>query len=288
MEPITLPTADGPRRYHLTRPAGPVRGVLLFLPGTGGTAAWAARDTHFPEAAVAAGFAAAVPDGLPPDPARPAKFLTNPPRWNDGGTRPGDPLHSAADDVGFLAAVTSDLTARGLAPTGRVRITGFSNGAGMAFRFAAERADLVSALAPVAGYHWLAAARPTHPVPTLYLVGDADPLVPLAGGWVRLPWGGQPVPRPAVADTLAGWAEALGCRVTPDPAIDIEGVRAVVYPGPVPFRAVIIAGHGHHWPGGEGIMGEQTGGPRSAAFDATARVVAWLAASLGERGASAP
>ena len=201
--------------------------LVLFLPGTGGTAAWVAADTTWPEVAREEGFVLAVPQGLPPDPAKPPKFLTNPPRWNDGASD----LPAAADDVGYLAELIRELG------HGRAFVTGFSNGAGMAFRLAAERADLVDAVAPVAGYCWTN-ATPGRPVPTFYMVGDADPLIPLAGGPVRLPWGGT-VERPPVAETLAKWGRQNG----------------------QPPRVAVIPGLGHHWPGGKGLMGEKLGGP---------------------------
>jgi polyhydroxybutyrate depolymerase len=250
-----LPTdhAGTARRTVLVRPPGrtPPGGwpLVLFLHGTGGTADWADADTGWGEAAERDGFLLALPEGLPPDPAKPPKFLTNPPRWNDGATRPGDRLHTDADDVGYLAAAVGELVGRGEADPGRVFVCGFSNGAGMAFRLAAERAELVAAVAPVAGYCWTD-AKPVRPVPTLYVVGDADPLIPLAGGPVRLPWGGPPVTRPAVADTLARWERLNG----------------------QPPRTLIVPGLGHHWPGGKGLLGAKLGGPIGGPVDGTAAV----------------
>jgi len=92
------------------------------------------------------------PDGLPVDPARPPSFLTNPKRWNDGSTRPGDPVHSDPDDVAFLDAVIAHAIAHGQADAHRIYLTGFSNGAAMAFRYAAERPGTLAAVALLAGY----------------------------------------------------------------------------------------------------------------------------------------
>ena len=267
---VTLSTRAGPRRYSLFVPAGEVLGAALFLPGTGGTAEWAATDTRFPEVATQAGLAVAVPEGLPPDPTKPAKFLTNPPRWNDGGSADPTPVASRADDVDYLARVVADLAARGLCPGRRVGVAGFSNGAGMAYRLAAERADLVLALAPVAGHCW-SESRPSRPVPTLALTGALDPLMPLHGGAARLPWGGTAI-RPPVASTYAAWVAANGCSPDPDITADAEGNRTFTYPGPVAMTRVVLAGQGHHWPGGAGRLGAKLGGPNDSRFDASLAV----------------
>lgn len=240
----------------------------MFLHGTGGTAAWADDEAGWSATANREGFVLVLPEGLQPDPGKPTKFLTNPPRWNDGSTAPGDRLHTDADDVGFLTAVVDDVLRRMSADSRRVFVSGFSNGAGMAFRFAAERADRIAAVAPVAGHYWVR-TKPTRAVPTLYLVGTADPLIPLHGGDVRSPWGGTLTRRPAVAETLQRWAVANGCERTAWSAT-ADGVRTDVFLGPVEFRALFVDGLGHHWPGGRGQLGERIGGAASDRVDATA------------------
>jgi polyhydroxybutyrate depolymerase len=268
LELVTLSAAGLHRRYLLTRPPARKTPLVLFLHGTGGTAAWADAETGWSRLAKQEGFALALPEGVPLDPMKPAKFLTNPPRWNDGSTTPGDHLHTDADDVEFLTAVVEDALRRTEADPRRVFVCGFSNGAGMAFRFTAERAGLVAAVAPVAGHCWTL-AKPSRPVPTLYLVGTADPLIPLRGGEVKSPWGGTLTRRPAVEETLAHWAVANGCDRTPWVA-DENGVRTAVYPGPVEFRALFVEGLGHHWPGGQGQLSPRLGGAVSDRLNATA------------------
>jgi polyhydroxybutyrate depolymerase len=269
---ITLSVGGDRREYLLFRPAAPRPPLVVFLHGAGGTAAWADGETGWSALAAREGFALALPDALPPDRDRPPKFLTNPPRWNDGSDGPtGDP--SAADDVAFLAAVIDDAVSRAGADPRRVYLSGFSNGAGMAFRAVAELADRLAAVAPVAGYCRVPEGlKPIRPVPTLYLIGSADPLVPLRGGDVRSPWRHRLVRRPPVAETLERWAGLLGCRPAPVAASEPGGVRTEVYPGPVPFRAVTVDGLGHHWPGGKGQLNHRIAGPPSAALDGTAAV----------------
>ena len=131
----------------------------------------------------------------------------------------------------------------------------------MVFRFAAEQADRVAAIAPVAGHCWID-PKPSRPVPTYYLVGDSDPLVPLAGGPVQTFWGKADT-RPAVAETLRIWGEAIGHP-----------------PGSDFFPVKVIANHGHHWPGGRALLGEKLGGLAADTVDATTEIWEFFRSAL--------
>jgi len=78
--------------------------------------------------------------------------------WN-GGNCCGEARDTASDDVGFVRALVGDLTRRLPIDPCRVHATGMSNGAMMAYRAAAEAADLVASIAPVAGPLALPAER---------------------------------------------------------------------------------------------------------------------------------
>src|SRR5262249_47734669 len=56
------------------------------------------------------------------------------------------------DDVAFLNSVLDDLAGRFPVDGRRVFATGFSNGASMTFRLAAERAERLAGVAPVSGF----------------------------------------------------------------------------------------------------------------------------------------
>lgn len=254
-------TGAGERSYLVHTPATPGPWpVVIMLHGAGGTAHWALRDTRWDEHADRHGFLLVLPDATRPDPSEPAGFLLNPQVWNDGAGN-GVPARPDADDVGFVATMLDEVAANFTVDSTRVYLTGFSNGAGMAFRLAAECSDRFAAVAPVAGY---CHARPTRPVPTLYLVGDADPLVPLRGGEVVTPWGRKRVIRPAVGETLARWGWGISPRVVGHAA----GVLVEEYPGPAPFLAYTVEGLGHHWPGGRGEFNHHIAGPPSDRVDA--------------------
>src|SRR5207253_1759484 len=99
-----------------------------------------------------------------------------------------------------------------------------------------------TAIAPVAGYCWLEPPVWMQPLPTLLLLGAADPLVPLEGGTVRSPWGRREE-RPAISETVERWRRALGAT---------------------PFEVRVLAGLGHHWPGGRGQLSRRLFGPPRA------------------------
>ena len=67
----------------------------------------------------------------------------------------------------------------------------------------------LTAIAPIAGYcpH---VSRVVRSVPTLFIVGSDDPLVPIDGGDIRSPWDGRIEHRPPLSHSLARWAKALG------------------------------------------------------------------------------
>ncbi len=263
-----IPVAGGERAYlvHATPGPGPWP-VVVMLHGAGGTALWTLRETRWAEASDREGFLLVLPEATRPDPSRPAGFLDNPQVWNDGAAD-AQPPRPAVDDVGFIVALLDDLAGRYAIDAARVYLTGFSNGAAMAFRAAAECSDRFAAVAPVAGYCHVRDPQLVKPIPTLYMIAAADPLVPLDGGEVVSPWGRRRRWRPPVRHTLERWARALGCAAQPRTVEQSSGLLIEEYPGPVPFLVYTIADLGHHWPGGRGELNRRIAGPPSNRVDA--------------------
>ncbi len=253
------------RRYLVYSPPGhetEPKPVVVLLHGAGGTADWTLEETDWGPKADREGFRIVVPEGTRPDPSRPAGFLENPQVWNDGGGR-GLLGGSLADDVGFIRAMLDRVVVDYPVDPRRLYVTGFSNGAGMTFRLGAELSEKFAALAPVAGHLRMKDPRPAIARPTLYMIGSADPLMPMDGGTVRSPWDGTTFRRPPVGETLERWARALGCPSEPSPATSEDGVSVTSYApcrDDAFFLAYVIDGLGHHWPGGRGRLNRRIAG----------------------------
>jgi polyhydroxybutyrate depolymerase len=130
-----------------------------------------------------------------------------------------------------------------------------SNGGMMAYRVAAEAADVIASVAPVAGPLALSAVAPLRPVPVLHFHGSLDQFTPLDGGVGRRSV--TRVSHRAVIDGLLDWVHADGCPVEPlrepipcpDAGMTIE--RLSWGPGRAASEVVWyrIEGGGHVWPG---------------------------------------
>jgi polyhydroxybutyrate depolymerase len=271
MERISLESGGNRREYLLKLPPATNRPLLVFLHGMGATAQWAEEETGWSRLAEQEGFVLALPEARRADEGRPPKFLSNPQRWNDGAGIPGA---EAPDDVRFLSDLIEDVTKRKEIDSRRIYLCGFSNGAAMVFRAASELSARIAAIAPVAGYCWV--DGPCRPIPTHYLIGSLDPLVPLRGGDVRSPWRHRFIRRPPVVETLDRWARAIGCEIPSRKMSDTAGYRVDEYAGPVPYRVTTVEGLGHHWPGGKGGLNPQLAGPMRADINGTELVWEFL------------
>jgi polyhydroxybutyrate depolymerase len=261
------------RRYLLHVPGGHDRSrptpVVFMLHGAGGTAEIAARATRLSALADREGFFAIYPEAVRREPDRPARFLTNPPIWNDGSGR-GFAGRQNVDDVGFIRAVLNQIDSQHRVDLARAYVAGFSNGGSMAFRLGVELADRVAALAVVAGPLISDRFALTRPVPLIYIAGSADPLNPEHGGAIRDPWGGTDK-KPPVQTWPERWAAALGSTSGGEVLSQSGGVTTRIYSGgaaEVLFH--MVHGAGHVWPGGDGVLSERIAGPATDRLDATA------------------
>ena len=279
------------RTAELVVPTGspPVTGwpVVLLLHGAGGSGHQLLEKGGWQAVATREHFAILAADGTPKHEGRRAAFIGNPRTWNSGtgsglSMTDGSAVSKDIDDVGYLVALLDSAATRARLDTRRVYVAGHSNGAGMSYRFAAERPERVAAVGVMAG-HLFAQARQTlpTPVPLLQIIGDQDPLMPMAGGRVTL--GRATATLAPALESPIRWATMLGiqdtARVVRDDSVTVRQW------GDVKSNAVVMSyvvkGHGHGWlwPNADQLP-ESVIGPRRDALNATETMWAFFAAHV--------
>ena len=248
--------------------------VVVMFHGGGGDAGAAIRSTGWDRKADEERFLAVFPQGTASRQNRrrsrgEARF------WNDGSNRRSiAAARDNVDDIEFVARLLADLENRYSIDSARVYATGFSNGAGMAFRVARELSTDIAAVAPVAGADWRPEVHPVKPVPLLYMTGDADPLNPIAGGAVRV--GRRTMgTKPPVKEMVNNWLDIHDCERNPGTVYDRDGDRGLAYRNENGNDVVVLYtlnGHGHHWPGSSSRLPDRLVGPNTSSLDATGEI----------------
>ncbi|MEI7545604.1 MAG: PHB depolymerase family esterase [Mycobacteriaceae bacterium] len=232
------------RTYLVHAPAGgaPV-GLVLNLHGAGQTGGQQAALTGYDAVADQYGFVVAYPDGIDLS-------------WADGRGA-SVPDRQGIDDVGFLAALIDRLSVEYGIPAGRVFVTGMSAGAFMANRLACDRADLISAIAPVSGTLGMGVpCAPSRAVSVLQIHGTADQVVPYSGGGMIGRGGASEI---VSAPALTGlWAAVDRCASPPTPSpAEVPRLVAAGCAGGAEVVLVSINGGGHIWPADQAINASQ-------------------------------
>ncbi|MEY4566013.1 MAG: hypothetical protein RLY14_983 [Planctomycetota bacterium] len=252
-------TDQGNREYVIYVPAScdlskPVP-LVIMLHGFGGTGLNAAQETGWSAKADQESFIIVYPEASRPNPLKPQSFRKNPQSWNDGSGR----FHAAEkkiDDVQFIAAMLDQISVEYKLDSERIFVTGFSNGASMAFRLGAELSQRIAVIAPVAGTCWIEKPEPQRAISLCYITGLADSLNPIEGGFPKLALGGKEqggAAKPPVQSFIDSWVKSLGCSELPRMDETISEVRKVLYgEGRANSEVMFITveGLGHHWPGG--------------------------------------
>lgn len=262
-----LPFGGLQRSYVLHVPPGPPNGLVINLHGSGMTGGQQEALTGYDGVADQYGFVVAYPDGIDMS-------------WADGRGA-SLPDREGVDDVGFLAALIGQLSRDYQIPPGRVFVTGMSAGAFMANRLVCDRADLVSASAPVSGTLGAGVpCAPSRPVSVMAVHGTADPVVPFDGGAMVGRGGASTiVSAPAMAER---WREINRCPgpLTNDPAAtgEIREMSATGCADGTEVVLVAINGGGHTWPAGRFSLPADVVGPTSFAVDASGASAQFFAA----------
>lgn len=227
------------RTYLLHRPAQLSRQtsvpLVIMLHGGFGSRSQAQSSYGWDEQADRHGFVVAYPEGVSRS-------------WNAGGICCGPALRKNIDDLGFLTRLIEAVSRAENIDPKRVYLTGMSNGAAMAYRYACEGTFPVAAIGPVAGSLSYSCTKP-HPVSLIAIHGLDDQHVPFAGGsgskgvtkgsWISVP---QSVDAFRTANNCQ---PPIQSRIPPlHTAISIceQGREVVLY---------TIDDAGHQWPGGK-------------------------------------
>lgn len=158
------------------------------------------------------GFLYAHPDGTPDQDGK--RF------WNATDAC-CDFYKTGVDDVAYLSGLVTEIGQHYAVDPKRVYFLGHSNGGFMSHRMACERADMVAAVASLAGAVWKDPSKcnPSAPIGVLQIHGTDDQTVLYAGGDTLN--GGV---YPGAVETTEIWAQKNGCSSTPTAgeAIDID------------------------------------------------------------------
>jgi polyhydroxybutyrate depolymerase len=235
------------RTYVVHAPTGVDHpaGLVINLHGSGETGSQQASLTNYNAVADQHGFAVVYPDGIDLS-------------WADGRGA-SIPDRTGVDDVGFLVALADRLTDDLKIDPGKVFATGLSAGAFMAMRLACDRADVVAAIAPVAGSLGSAAScAPSRPVSVIATNGIADPVVPYNGGGMV----GRGGPSDIVApQAMAGrWRDLDHCPSAPvedAPSPEVHRFTAAGCANGTEVVFVGVDGGGHEWFGGASDVSAQ-------------------------------
>jgi polyhydroxybutyrate depolymerase len=246
----TIAVGTASRRYLLHVPASyrsgsPIPAVLLFHGGQGSATTIAnitGKDT-FSAFADRAGFIAIYPNSVSGT-------------WDDGR----DTVPVATNDVAFVDALLDEVAKDYNVDTKRVYATGISNGGMMTHRLACDLTKRFAAVATVAANMPVSLSTkcsPTRAMPIALLSGDADPLMPYAGGSISGGISGNVL---SVADTVKFWLNKNSLVTTAKTSLladadTTDGTTTTLFEYGVAASSNDIAlysikGGGHTWPSG--------------------------------------
>lgn len=169
--------------------------------------------------------------------------------WHDD---PADTTNTT-DDVGFLTQVIQTATSQYPIDPARVSMAGMSNGGFMTTRMACERSNLIASAVVVAAEMRASMAKvcqPTRPVPTIFVMGNADTVVPFNGDLLFVSaqnsfgdWMGF-----NACDTSQTSMQNLPTTVNDGTSITLQHNAVCTSLGESDLYTVVNGGH--DWPGG--------------------------------------
>lgn len=269
---LSVQMSFGERSYEAYIPtSAPTRRapLVIALHGLGGDGANIIAQGRWDTAADRHGFIVLGPDGTTQRSDSKPRFRDNPRSWNAGPLTGSPAAERGIDDIGFIRRLIDEWVSAGRVDPDRVYVTGFSNGAGMAFRAGAEISDKIAAIAPVSNALLVSVDQLSRPVSLVMFWGEADPLNPFEGGKVKRTGGS--VERPGARASLDRWKTLLACSDRAEAQPLGRTVSRVAYrdcAGGSEAELYAIRGMGHQWPSGQVAL-RLISGPGSNAVDAT-------------------
>ena len=214
--------------------------LVLMLPGYGNTAEAFRGTVHFEETANPSGYAVVYVTGAP-DPKNPGSAIG----WHSDSAVEGN------RDVEFLVSLAEYLQETYSLDPARTYAVGFSNGAFMVHRLAAEAGDSFAACVSVAGLMpesvW--ETRPEeNRIGFFQITGEKDDVVPKnSDGSARY------AKAPAIEDVMVYWAASNGLKQQESSRTE-NGSVLTKYTGESASQQVwnlFVAGGHHSWPKGQ-------------------------------------
>ena len=204
--------------------------------------------------------------------------------WNDGREVAGiRSQRDKVDDVGFVATLIGEINKKQKIDPKRIYATGFSNGGIIVHLLGAQLADKFAAIAPVSGGIAEPFARkfkPSAPLSVFLIHGNADPMVPYAGGDVDYSDNGRII---NTGDAVKMWMQHDGVNSKPetgelddrdkDDHCRVKWTHWLGGKSGTEILLYTIDGGGHTWPGGPQFLPVSVIGHVCRDFDAA--VVIW-------------
>lgn len=198
--PPTTIGGDRPARVAVPRDYDPETPTPLLIVLHGYTATGELQNLYLGTEAAAAehGMLLVLPDGL--EDARGNGFWNATPACCDFG-------NTGVDDVAYIRSLIEEVGENYNLDTGRVYLFGHSNGGFMSYRMACDAADVITAIASLAGAEFSDEMRcePSQPVSTLQIHGTADETIAYEGGM------NVGAAYPSAEETTRRFGERNGC-----------------------------------------------------------------------------
>jgi polyhydroxybutyrate depolymerase len=155
-----------PATYNRNRPMP----IVLNFHGFGGCASQHMSTADMRAVADSDTFLLVYPQGA---------SLNGSPHWNPSLLGGGN--KSTVDDLGFVEAMLNKIAQDYNVDRDRVYAVGYSNGGMMAYGLAANKSELIAAVASVSGALLDCPSSISHPMPILHLHGTSDAVIPYTG-----------------------------------------------------------------------------------------------------------